>query len=116
MTTTQVLSSEQQRRIMPKGNMNGWQDRHISAFITPNSVERPIVGMLQTMAAYADAHQARFASPLGDDYVLGAAWLEMLIGWRKLLNGELGRLDGGTLDRLYFEIGKAAGFDADELE
>ena len=47
---------------------------------------------------YADAHKARYESPIGEDYVLGPAWLEWAKALRTMLNGETGNLDCGTLD------------------
>jgi hypothetical protein len=63
---------------------------------------------------YADAHAERFGSPLAEDYVLGESWREAVRGLRGLLNGELGRLDGGTLDRAILVMYQAAGFEGDE--
>lgn len=46
---------------------------------------------------------------IGDDYVLGAAWEEIGTQILNLLNGDLGRLDGGTLDEVIHEALKLAG-------
>jgi hypothetical protein len=71
--------------------------------------------MLRGLARYADAHFRRFESPIGKDYFLGVYWGEALRGVRGMLNGELGRLDAGTLDATILAMYKAAGFEGDEL-
>lgn len=69
---------------------------------------------IRALAEYADAHQERYDSPLAEDYVLGEAWEQAIRGVLALLNGELGRLDGGELDRTIREIGARAGFKSDK--
>jgi hypothetical protein len=76
----------------------GWASRHMAAIRCPLVNEAPILGMLRMLADYADAHCRRYEAPIAHDGMLGAAWLDMLRGARVLLNGELGRLDAGTLD------------------
>ncbi len=105
---------------------NGWFSRHeaaVPAFIgqivgesrfARESYERPLCHMLQGLAQYAGAHVRQYGSPIAEDGVLGVAWRESLAGLRQLLNGELGRLDGGTLDHAILELYKAAGFEGDE--
>lgn len=80
-------------------NDSGWQTRHNNAVTAPRQgFEAGIVAMLRGWATYAAAHQQAYESRIGDDGVLGPEWQaigEALLG---LLNGDLGRLDGGTLD------------------
>ena len=45
------------------------------------------------------AHQDAYEFSIHADGVLGAAWAQIGEGLLGLLNGERGRLDGGTLDR-----------------
>jgi len=70
--------------------------------------------MIQALALYADAYPADWGK-IGEDYVLGAAWLDMLKGCRALLNGETGRYDCGTLDHMLVDMVKAAGFEEGDL-
>ncbi len=98
----------------PLPDPNGWQRRHFAAITdfslstllgSGNSVrnhEKALVMMLQGWLAYADAHNnlCDGESKIGDDGVLGPEWTEIGKALRGLLNGELGRLDGGTLDQL----------------
>lgn len=85
----------------------GWQKRHFNAWHREVS---PVVGLAKALARYAEEHQRRFDSPLADNYVLGAAWLDALRATRQLLNGDLGSLDGGTCDATLYGIARMAGF------
>ncbi len=92
-------------------NDTGWQDRHVEALYAPKGFEAPIVGMIAAWAQYADTHAARYESGIGADYVLGVAWHEMGVLIHDLLNGELGRLDGGTLSSFLHTTMRAEGFN-----
>jgi hypothetical protein len=96
-------------------NMGGWQERHVSAIRYPQGVEQGMVSLLRGWLDYADAHMARFESRIGEDYILGPAWAQIGSSVRTLLNGELGRLDGGTLDSLICESLEAEGYNPEEL-
>ncbi len=76
--------------------------------------EAGLLDLIVGLTEYAGAHVRQYDSPIADDGVLGEAWLDALRGVRALLNGELGRLDGGTLDHAIIELYKAAGFEGDE--
>ena len=100
---------------MPKGNMGGWQERHFTAVRVPKGPEVPIVTLINGWAEYANVHRARFESGIGEDYVLGPQWAAIGAALRALLNGELGRLDGGTLDGFLNATLTAEGFDPEQL-
>jgi hypothetical protein len=91
---------------------NEWGARHVTAW----NAGHPIATLCTALARYADDHRARYESSLGDDGVLGPAWLDMLRSIRTLLNGELGQLDGGTIDGLLYDMAEAAGFEREELD
>lgn len=77
----------------------GWQRRHNEAVTAPRfGFESALVAMLRGWAGYADAHRHAYDAPIGDDGVLGPEWAAMGQAMLGLLNGDLGRLDGGTLD------------------
>lgn len=95
-----------------------WQTRHAETFRAwghfpanpaPFGHEAAVVQGIKAAAIYADAHAARFGSPIGEDGVLGPCFASILAGLLGLLNGETGRLDCGTLDGLIREIGRLAG-------
>src|SRR5579871_6781152 len=80
---------------------NGWIDRHMSAVRCPNGgFERSLVDLINGWLGYADAHQNQFDNAIGHDRMLGECWAQIGNGLRGLLNGELGRMDRGTLDSL----------------
>ncbi len=49
-----------------------------------------------------------------DDGVLGDEWAKIGGALRGLLNGETGRFDCGTLDRLFCETLRSEGLDPDQ--
>jgi hypothetical protein len=73
--------------------------------------EKALSLLLQGLALYAEAYEKRYESKLGTDCVLGEEWLDMARGFTGLLNGELGHLDGGTLDGTIRDLALEAGFD-----
>lgn len=94
----------------------GWKARHKSALIFPNATERPIVHLLQAWESYAIEYKRHYEDALlGSDYVLGAAWKDIGASLRTMLNGELGRLDGGTLDSFILSTMTEHGIDTKEL-
>jgi hypothetical protein len=95
---------------------NGWGQRHADAFMCPGTVERPTVNLILALAQYADAYALRFEDGIATDGYGAPIWLSMLRGWRDLLNFDLGRLDGGTLDRMAYKVANAAGFTDAEVE
>ena len=96
-------------------NTGGWQDRHLSALYTPHGSEQPIFGLIYAWARYADRHRERYESGVGEDGVLGTSWAAIGSHIRALLNGELGRFDGGTLDSFLYSTLAAEGFNPDTL-
>lgn len=99
---------------------NGWKARHTAALRgIPDSrgivgaLEMSIVMMLRGWLAYADAHLLAYGSALGADYVLGEAWFATGVAMLTLLNGDLGRLDAGTLDTIIRDNLEEQGWDCD---
>lgn len=92
---------------------NPWGMRHAEAWIIPHGSEVGIVGMIRAWAKYADQHRTRYESSIGDDGVLGVEWANIGRALLGLLNGELGRLDGGTLDGTIRDILSGEGCDPD---
>lgn len=109
---TTILS----KRSLP--NTNGWQDRHDAAITEPRATKGEAVGvMLQAWALYLKGYQAMYEdSMLADDYVLGAAWKDVGLGLRVMLNGVLGRLDAGTLDSFIIDTFTEAGFSEEDWQ
>lgn len=89
---------------------NGWGRRHCAAWREPQPVEEGIVRMIEAAALYADSHEKRLGGKIGEDGFLGDHWADILRNVRQLLNGELGRLDGGTVDGLIMSMLEAEDF------
>ena len=96
-------------------NTGDWQDRHLDALRSSDGSEQGIYRLLHGWATYADRHRARFELGIGEDYVLGPPWAAIGAALRNLLNGDLGRLDGGTLDAFICNTLAAEGFDPDNF-
>lgn len=95
---------------------NSYGQRHNMAIRTATihcvtTAEASLVNMLRGWYDYAGEHIARYGSKLGDDYVLGPAWFQIGSALLRMLNGELGRLDGGTLDKFIRQTMLDTGFD-----
>lgn len=94
-----------------------WAKRHNAAISIPSGgFEKSITSGFSAWEGYALAHRVRYGAPIGEDYVLGVAWIEWAKALRSLLNGETGRLDCGTLDAWIFAKVKEHGFEGESLE
>lgn len=75
---------------------NGHKSRaHWNASLWLNNDEHMYLTMLGCLKDYGVS--------IADDYVLGPAWAEIGKSLRTLLNGDCGRLDCGTIDRIVTE-------------
>jgi hypothetical protein len=97
------------------GTNTGWTVRHNTALRAPNAKERPIRDMLESWHDYAGNYHNQFDSLIGEDYVLGVAWQSIGESIRTLLNGEIGRLDGGTVDSFILKTLSANGINTENL-
>ncbi len=75
--------------------------------------EVAIAAMVKGLAEYAYAYNAAYGSNLASDHVLGEYWETIAHALRGLLNGEIGRLDGGLTDKAICEALESAGFNPD---
>lgn len=89
-------------------------DAHEHAFHTPREgFEAALSCGIVALRDYACAHELAYGAPLASDPVMGGAWLEALRGFRQLLTGERGRLQGGFLDGACCNLYEAAGFEGE---
>ena len=94
----------------------GWSQRHRQAITAPaHEFERAYVWMLAGWLLYADAHRNAYESTICDDGVLGKEWAAIGDGLRGLLNGDLKRLDGGTLDSILNDTLEANGINPEDV-
>jgi len=96
---------------------NDYLARHHKALQDPRGVECAIasfrIGLLNYGLQYAEEFEGL---ELGQDGVLGDAWLAMARGYLALLNGPTGRLDCGTLDGEVRRWSEKFGFNEKERE
>lgn len=76
-----------------------------------NGFECALTSAFDALGEYADAHLDRYESPIGDDYILGAAWADMARAFLALLDGETGRFDCGDLDGRVRDLATKHGVD-----
>jgi hypothetical protein len=88
-----------------------WRARHRAAEQRPTQGEKAILQLIDALNYYQETHRDIHGSQLAEDGVLGERWIKMVRGAIGLLNGDLGRLDGGTLDAHLRSIAIDAGFD-----
>lgn len=93
----------------------GWKHRHNTALVFPEGAERPIVHLLQAWNDYAIEYKRHYDGTIGEDGVLGPAWQDIGTSIRTMLNGELKRLDGGTLDAYILDTLAENGVDTSAL-
>lgn len=100
------------------GSESEWQRRHLNAIRSPfPEKERPFLQMLQGWLDYAKSHEARFDSPIGEDHILGNAWIRLGLALNDVLDGDLGpRLDCGTLSTIIVDNLAEQGWDIDTGE
>ena len=97
-----------------RGNIGDWKGRHLSAVKAPRNFETPIIGLLRSWLTYAALHEMRYESGIGEDGVLGDAWRDTGLAIHKLLDGDCGRLDCGTLSTIIHHNLAVQGFKEGE--
>ena len=93
-----------------------WQARHNAAISSPIGAEIPIVKMVEFLESYktnTNKDDQAFGWKIGDDYVLGDAIAEIVKSTLTLLNGELGRLDPGKIDKVLRKYAKTNNLNID---
>ena len=99
-----------------------WCGRHYAAWLQSDleastPVEQREIALRKLIVSWTqlgETHAALYGSPIGADGVLGAAFEQIGRGILDMLNGECGRFDCGTLDRLIRDIARACGVDFDD--
>jgi hypothetical protein len=92
-----------------------WGVEHNIALFNPRrGAEQAIVHLVRGVLCYCNMHSSEYESPVGEDYVLGPAIADILVAIRTLLNGEIGRLDAGTIDKWCLEMARYHSLDEHE--
>jgi hypothetical protein len=87
-----------------KRHARAWDDAAMFASGDAADLSRSLVLMIRGWVAYADAHRKACESGITEDGVLGREWQRIGEALRSLLCGDLGPLDGGTLDSILCEV------------
>ena len=92
---------------------NGWDKRHNNAVTAPG-LREAILPIIKAWARYANAHKQLNETPIGEDGYCGPYFEEIAHGINGLLSADIGRLDGGTLNRFILETLEENGCDPNE--
>ena len=95
-----------------------WVVPHVDAWAQRSGNPRElaagaVAAAVTAWARYADAHYALYDNRIGDDAVIGEGWKSWGKSLLGLLNGETGKLDCGTVDKMIREIAELNGVELD---
>jgi len=90
-----------------------WAERHLAGWRSPVGFEVALKYMVLALDQYGSEMRRQFGREVGNDGVLGPAYRDIVEAVLTLLNGDLGRLDGGTLDKLVRAIAHENGIELD---
>ena len=97
--------------LLAKDRGRSWEARHNNAVAAPSLQERDILSLISAWIDYETAYRSGWGTRIGEDSFAGPAWARIGAELRQLLNMELGRLDGGTLDKAICTLMEANEFD-----
>ena len=72
-----------------------------------------LIKMLDGWEEYAKAHRERYAAPIGEDYILGPYWAKTGLAIKRLLDGETGGLDCGSVAANIINLIESENFETD---
>ena len=106
------------RAVMRKADVTGWARGHFTAALFPSTpYEIAIVALCDGIKMYVDAYaQTNNPEDSEMDYLTGDWVGNVIEGVRGMLNGDLGRLDGGTVDAWLLYVAEEIGYDCDASE
>lgn len=96
------------------GSPARWAERHLAAWHSPVGFEIALKSMIVGLAYYGAEMRRQFETAPGADSFLGPAFRAIAASLVTLLNGDLGRFDGGTLDALVRAICVENGVELEE--
>ena len=90
-------------------------ERHTNAILAAkaNTMPRAIVTLLSAWDDYAIAYEKHHGSNIGEDGVIGKYWAETGFAIKRLLDGETGGLDCGSIAANITESIEGKGFVTD---
>jgi hypothetical protein len=83
----------------------GWQGQHRTAIEFPTKEEAPIVHLFDALDALVPLYK--------EDRVMRPALAGLITSAERLLDGDLGRMDGGTLWRVLADYAQEIGYSMD---
>lgn len=92
-------------------HLMGWEFSDAIKSTGTMKLEAALRDSIIAWARMGEAHRVVHQSNIGNHHVLGVAWKAQGQTLLIMLNGELGRLDGATLDRLIREVAETCGVD-----
>ena len=99
-------------------DQTGWARGNFTAATFPSTpYEIAIVALCEGIQRYVDAYaQTNNPEDSEMDYLTGDWVGNVIEGVRGMLNGDLGRLDGGTVDAWLLYVAEEIGYDCDASE
>lgn len=77
---------------------NSYQHRlAVDALGCHSPFAKALADMLRGWERYAEAHQDRYGEHIGNDHIIGDYWAEVGLAIKRLLDGETGGLDCGSI-------------------
>jgi hypothetical protein len=101
-------------------NLSCRQHRNQSQGTGGNAFGDAMATMLRGWEAYAAAHRARYSEDdtdcggIGDDYVIGPYWAEVGIAIHRLLDGDTGGFDCGSISGNIHKLIQSEGLTLDD--
>lgn len=103
-STRRKRPTKAEREALVDARRREHQARHNAEWSHPrNPFAAALRKMFDGWTDYAAAHKARYDTSIGKDYVIGEYWADLGHDIRRLLDGETGALDCGSVDHLIRE-------------
>jgi len=80
-----------------RGQLTANASEHERAIYGPPSKWHPLLSLVVAWERYADEHETRYDSPIGQDSILGPYWAETGLAIKRLFDGETGGIDAGSV-------------------
>ena len=78
-------------------SVKAYQHQRAAELGETNDAGRSLMKMLAGWEDYTEAYEKRYEGPIGDDGVIGRYWAETGLAIKRLLDGETGGLDCGSI-------------------
>lgn len=96
-----------------KESANHFHHRRAVTEHRTNATGRALRKLLDGWQQYAQAHESRFEDTIGNDYVIGPYWADVGLAIKRLLDGDTGGIDAGSVAHNIVEMIHAQGIETD---